>query len=79
MTQPLDLTSPGPLIPAQRHHAWLLESRELLRLAVPLAATFGGLAVAVYTVYRSLRRANAADDAQQGRPSDSRRTRSPVR
>jgi MATE family multidrug resistance protein len=39
MTQPLDLTSPGPLIPAQRHHAWLLEARELLRLAVPLAAT----------------------------------------
>jgi len=27
------------LIPAQRHHAWLLEARELLRLAVPLAAT----------------------------------------
>ncbi|HEX4636862.1 MAG TPA: MATE family efflux transporter [Rhizomicrobium sp.] len=39
MTQPLDLTSPGPLIPASRHHAWLLEARELLRLAVPLAAT----------------------------------------
>src|SRR5256885_15144380 len=39
MTQPLDLTSPGPLIPAQRHHAWLLEARELLRLAVPMAAT----------------------------------------
>lgn len=36
---PPDLTSPGPLIPAHRHHAWLLESRELLRLAVPLAAT----------------------------------------
>jgi len=34
-----DLTSPGPLIPARRHHAWLAESRELLRLAVPLAAT----------------------------------------
>ncbi|MEY4965130.1 MAG: hypothetical protein RL274_713 [Pseudomonadota bacterium] len=39
MTSPPDLTSPGPLIPAHRHHAWLLESRELLRLAVPLAAT----------------------------------------
>jgi MATE family multidrug resistance protein len=39
MTQPLDLTSPGPLIPARRHHAWLLEGRELLRLGVPLAAT----------------------------------------
>jgi len=34
-----DLTSAGPLIPAHRHHAWLLEGRELLRLAVPLAAT----------------------------------------
>ena len=34
-----DLTSPGPLIPARRHHAWLAEARELLRLAVPLAAT----------------------------------------
>jgi len=34
-----DLTSPGPLIPARRHHAWLLEGRELLRLAVPMAAT----------------------------------------
>ncbi len=39
MTQHLDLTSPGPLIPARRHHAWWLEGRELLRLAVPLAAT----------------------------------------
>ena len=29
----------GPLIPAGRHHAWLLEARELLRLAVPMAAT----------------------------------------
>jgi len=27
------------LIPARRHHAWLAEARELLRLAVPLAAT----------------------------------------
>src|SRR6478735_9175723 len=34
-----DLTSPGPLISARRHHAWVLEGRELLRLAVPLAAT----------------------------------------
>jgi MATE family multidrug resistance protein len=34
-----DLTSSGPLIPARRHNAWLLEARELLRLAVPLAAT----------------------------------------
>jgi MATE family multidrug resistance protein len=34
-----DLTSPGPLIEARRHHAWLLEARELLRLGVPLAAT----------------------------------------
>src|ERR1700755_1052973 len=39
MTQPLDMTSPGPLISARRHHAWWLEGRELLRLAVPLAAT----------------------------------------
>lgn len=39
MTHHLDLTSPGPLIPASRHHAWLSEARELLRLAVPLAAT----------------------------------------
>src|ERR1700761_8124312 len=34
-----DLTSPGPLIPGRRHHAVLAEARELLRLAVPLAAT----------------------------------------
>jgi MATE family multidrug resistance protein len=33
------LTAPGPLISAHRHHAWLLEARELVRLAVPLAAT----------------------------------------
>jgi MATE family multidrug resistance protein len=39
MTQNLDLTSPGPLIPARSHHAWLMEARELLRLGVPLAAT----------------------------------------
>jgi MATE family multidrug resistance protein len=32
-------SDPGPLIPAQAHHAWTLEARELLRLAVPLAAT----------------------------------------
>ena len=32
-------TDPGPLIPAKAHHAWALEARELLRLAVPLAAT----------------------------------------
>jgi len=33
------LSNPGPLIPSARHHAWWLEGRELLRLAVPLAAT----------------------------------------
>ena len=33
------LADPGPLIPARRHHAWLAEARELLRLALPLAAT----------------------------------------
>ena len=33
------LSDPGPLIPARRHHAFLAEARELLRLAVPLAAT----------------------------------------
>ena len=33
------LADPGPLIPAGRHHAFLAEARELLRLAVPLAAT----------------------------------------
>jgi MATE family multidrug resistance protein len=33
------LADPGPLIPAGRHHAFLQEARELLRLAVPLAAT----------------------------------------
>ena len=32
-----DLTSAA--IPAHRHHAWLVEARELLRLAVPMAAT----------------------------------------
>ena len=34
-----DLTSAGPLIPEGAHHAFLAEARELLRLAVPLAAT----------------------------------------
>ena len=33
------IADPGPIIPAGRHHAWLLEARELLRLAVPMAAT----------------------------------------
>ena len=33
------VSNPGPLIPSTRHHAWLLEGRELLRLAIPLAAT----------------------------------------
>ena len=33
------VSNPGPLIPSSRHHAWWLEGRELLRLAVPLAAT----------------------------------------
>ena len=33
------LNDPGPLIPSARRHAWRLEARELLRLAVPLAAT----------------------------------------
>ncbi len=33
------LSDPGPLIPGSRHHAFLAEARELLRLAVPLAAT----------------------------------------
>jgi hypothetical protein len=33
------LSDPGPLIPGGRHHAFLAEARELLRLAVPLAAT----------------------------------------
>jgi MATE family multidrug resistance protein len=33
------IADPGPVIPAGRHHAWLLEARELLRLAVPMAAT----------------------------------------
>src|SRR6201992_426182 len=34
-----DLTSPGPRISGRRHGAWMLKARELLRLAVPLAAT----------------------------------------
>lgn len=33
------LADPGPLIPAHAPHAWRREARELLRLAVPLAAT----------------------------------------
>src|SRR3954471_15765987 len=33
------LAASGPLIPARRRHAWLAEARELLRLAVPMAAT----------------------------------------
>ena len=33
------LADPGPLIPAGRHRAFLAEARELLRLAVPMAAT----------------------------------------
>jgi MATE family multidrug resistance protein len=33
------LSEPGPVIPAGRHHAFLMEARELLRLAVPMAAT----------------------------------------
>lgn len=35
----LDLTSPGPLISSRAHGAWAAEARELLRLALPLAAT----------------------------------------
>ena len=37
MTEHPDLTSPGPR--ATGRGAWLLEARELVRLAVPLAAT----------------------------------------
>lgn len=33
------LSDPGPRVPARAHHAWTREARELLRLAVPLAAT----------------------------------------
>jgi len=33
------LSDAGPLIPGRRHHAFLAEARELLRLAVPMAAT----------------------------------------
>ena len=39
MTHADHLADPGPLIPGRRHHAFLAEARELLRLAVPLAAT----------------------------------------
>src|SRR4051812_27951717 len=35
----MDLTSPGPLISSRAKNAWVLEARELLRLALPLAAT----------------------------------------
>ncbi|HEX3756715.1 MAG TPA: MATE family efflux transporter [Rhizomicrobium sp.] len=35
----MDFTEPGPRIAGRRHGAWLLEARELLRLALPLAAT----------------------------------------
>ena len=35
----LDPTNSGPLISSQTRGAWLLEARELLRLALPLAAT----------------------------------------
>jgi len=38
-TTNMDFTSPGPRITGRRHGAWLLEARELLRLAIPLAAT----------------------------------------
>lgn len=33
------LADPGPRIPGRAHHAYIREARELLRLAVPLAAT----------------------------------------
>src|SRR6476469_6331531 len=33
------LADPGPLFPAGRHHAFAAEARELLRLAIPMAAT----------------------------------------
>ena len=39
MTHADHLADPGPLISGRRHHAFLAEARELLRLAVPLAAT----------------------------------------
>ena len=35
----MDLTSPGPLISGRAKNAWMAEARELLRLALPLAAT----------------------------------------
>ena len=34
-----DLTAPGPRISGRRHGAWSAEARELMRLALPLAAT----------------------------------------
>ena len=39
MTHLPDLTSPGPHISGRLNHAFVAEARELLRLAVPLAAT----------------------------------------
>ena len=33
------VADPGPVIPANSRNAWLLEARELLRLAVPMAVT----------------------------------------
>src|ERR1051326_4150907 len=44
----LDL-SPGPVIPSGRHHAWMAEAGEVLRLAVPLAATQLGQMVILAT------------------------------
>jgi MATE family multidrug resistance protein len=35
----MDFTAPGPRITGNRHGAFVLEARELLRLAIPLAAT----------------------------------------
>src|ERR1700679_2147729 len=34
-----DLTDPGPRLAGSKHGAWAAEARQLLRLAVPLAAT----------------------------------------
>jgi MATE family multidrug resistance protein len=34
-----DLTGPGPRLSGRRREAWKIEARELLRLAIPLAAT----------------------------------------
>src|SRR4051794_30171905 len=35
----MDFISPGPMISGQAKNAWIVEARQLLRLAVPLAAT----------------------------------------